>query len=276
MPAVYAHNRFGAEVLAACRSDVARTAIESYGNLFRIGLQGPDILFYYDPLRKSPYRTAGDAIHGAPAAPFFAGAAARVSARPEGQAMLSYLLGFVCHFALDSECHSFIEYEIVRTGHRHIAIETALEGALMEADGVDWRAVNPAGHIAVDEVTARTIARVLPAGREQVRTCLANMKRYNRILMPGNPLRTAMVSGLLRLTGKWDPLGGLMIAALDRPAYDAGSARLVQLCEDAVPVALDLVDNYCEYIFHGGELSPRFDRTYGPDPERMAGYAAAD
>ena len=89
MPAVYAHRRFGEEVLAACQNDEARTAIESYPDLFRIGLQGPDILFYYDPLRKNPYKAAGDAIHDAAAAPFFAGAAARVNGRVEGQLLFS-------------------------------------------------------------------------------------------------------------------------------------------------------------------------------------------
>ena len=115
MPAVYAHRRFGEKVLAACQNDVARTAIESYLDLYNIGLQGPDILFYYDPLRKNAYKAAGDAMHNAPAAPFFQAGAAHVNGRPEGQALLSYLLGFLCHFALDSECHSYIEYEIGRS-----------------------------------------------------------------------------------------------------------------------------------------------------------------
>ena len=93
MPAVYAHRRFGEKVLAACQNDVARTAIESYLDLYNIGLQGPDILFYYDPLRKNPYKAAGDAMHNAPAAPFFEAGAVHVNGRPEGQALLSYLLG---------------------------------------------------------------------------------------------------------------------------------------------------------------------------------------
>ena len=108
MPAVYAHRRFGEKVLAACQNDEARTAIETYQDLFNIGLQGPDILFYYDPLRQNPYKAAGDALHDAPAAPFFEAGAAHVNGRPEGQALLSYLLGFLCHFVLDSECHSYI------------------------------------------------------------------------------------------------------------------------------------------------------------------------
>ena len=190
----------------------------------------------------------------------------------EGQLLFSYLLGFLCHFALDSECHSYIEYEIGRSGHRHVAIETALDGALMERDGVDWRKENPAGYIVVSEIAARTIARVMPAGREQVRQCLTNMKLVNRLLMPGSPLRSALAEGALRLAGKWDILGGLLITALDRPAYAASSDELGYLFEGAVPVALELIDSYCGHIFRGAPLSPRFDRTYGPCEELMARY----
>ena len=247
MPAVYAHRRFGEKVLAACRNDEARTAIETYQDLFNIGLQGPDILFYYDPLRQNPYKAAGDALHDAPAAPFFEAGAAHVNGRPEGQALLSYLLGFLCHFALDSECHSYIEYEIGRSGHPHVAIETALDGALMEKDGVDWRAANPAGYIVVSEVTARTIARVVPAGREQVRQCLANMKRVNRLLMPGGPVRNALVEGALRLAGKWGGAG----AACSSPPWTGPpmppAATSWAICSTgAVPVALELIDGYCD------------------------------
>ena len=54
MPAVYAHRRFGEKVLAACQNDEARTAIETYQDLFNIGLQGPDILFLLRPAAPKP------------------------------------------------------------------------------------------------------------------------------------------------------------------------------------------------------------------------------
>ena len=58
MPAVYAHRRFGAEVLACCRNGAARAAIGAFHTLYEVGLQGPDILFYYDPLHKNPWTPA--------------------------------------------------------------------------------------------------------------------------------------------------------------------------------------------------------------------------
>lgn len=276
MPAVYAHRRFGGQVLAVCENPMARAAIRRFPVLYQIGLQGPDLLFYCDPLGSNPCKDAGNAMHDAPAAPFFEAAAARVNGLAEGQAVLSYLLGFVCHFALDSECHSYVEYEIQRSGHGHIAIETALEGALMDADGVDWTTHNPAGYIAVNETNVRVIARILPASRQQIRTSLANMKRMNRLLMPSCKTKNYLTQRFLELAGKWDVLGGLLIYALDRPAYARSSARLAQLAEGAVPVALDLMDSLCDHIAYGTPLSSRFDRTYGPVPELMQRYAEED
>lgn len=276
MPAVYAHRRFGGEVLAVCENRTARAAIQRFPALYQIGLQGPDLLFYYNPLGSNQYKDAGNAMHDAPAAPFFEAAARQVNGLPQGQAVLSYLLGFVCHFALDSECHSYVEYEIQRTGHGHIAIETALEGALMEADGVDWTTHNPAGYIVVNEVTARTIARVLPAGPKEIRTSLSNMKLVNRLLMPSCGPKNYLTQRFLQLAGQWDTLGGLLIYALDRPAYARGCARLEQLAEGAVPVALALMDSLCDHIATGAPLSERFNRTYGPVQALMDQYAAEE
>ena len=72
---------------------------------------------------------------------------------------------------------------------------------------------------------------------------------------------------------KWEVLGGLLITALDRPAYAASSDELGYLFDGAVPVALELIDGYCDHIFRGAPLGPRFGRTYGPSEELLARYA---
>ena len=80
MPAVYALCHVTETALAASQYSEAPSAVETYQALFNIGLQGPDILFYYDPLRQNPYKAAGAALHDAPAAPFFeAGASCKAS-----------------------------------------------------------------------------------------------------------------------------------------------------------------------------------------------------
>ena len=46
MPTTYAHDLFGKEVYKRLPSDM-KALIRRHGDLYRIGLHGPDILFYY-------------------------------------------------------------------------------------------------------------------------------------------------------------------------------------------------------------------------------------
>ena len=273
MPAVYAHRRFGEKVLAACQNDEARTAIETYQDLFNIGLQGPDILFYYDPLRQNPYKAAGDALHDAPAAPFFEAGGRPCERPPRGPGPAELSAGLPVPFRFGQRVP---QLHRIRDRPQRPPPRGHRDGAGRRPDGkgrVDWRTANPAGYIVVSEVTVRTIARVVPAGREQVRQCHSRALRVNRLLMPGGPVRNALVEGALRLAGKWEVLGGLLITALDRPAYAASSDELGYLFDGAVPVALELIDGYCDHIFRGAPLGPRFGRTYGPSEELLARYA---
>ena len=52
MPANYAHYRFGKQLLSGmCPND--RRSIQRFRRLYDMGLHGPDIFFYYNPLIKT-------------------------------------------------------------------------------------------------------------------------------------------------------------------------------------------------------------------------------
>ena len=70
MPAAYAHMVFGMEVTAILPIS-AQESINRHPELFGIGLQGPDILFYYHPSETQAYVLYGHNIHKRPAADFF-------------------------------------------------------------------------------------------------------------------------------------------------------------------------------------------------------------
>ena len=118
MPSMYAHYHFGGKVFKALPKS-ARDIINKNRELYLIGLQGPDILFYYKPLGKNRVNGYGYGMHDRPAEEFFRGAAERYENCGKDEAMLSYLLGFICHFALDSACHGYIEKKIETDGVCH-------------------------------------------------------------------------------------------------------------------------------------------------------------
>ena len=74
MPSTYAHYRMGQEVLEQV-SDPARSIIMKHKQLYDIGLHGPDILFYYHPLRTNPVNAIGYGLHERSGKYFFGKAA---------------------------------------------------------------------------------------------------------------------------------------------------------------------------------------------------------
>ena len=275
MPAVYAHRRFGEKVLAACRNDEARTAIETYQDLFNIGLQGPDILFYYDPPAPKPLQGRRRRFARRPGRALFEAGAAHVNGRPEGQALLSYLLGFLCHFALDSECHSYIEYEIGRSGHPPCGHR---DGAGRRPDGKGRGGLARRKPRGVQSWSARSPPAPSPGwcrrGREQVRQCLAQHEE-------GEPPADAGRPGAERPGGR-GPAPGRQVGGAGRPAHHRpGPARL---CRQQRRAGLSVRRGGAGGAGADRRLlrplssaarpwAPRFGRTYGPSEELLARYA---
>ena len=62
MPSTYAHYRFGQEVLKELPNDIKKIIIENK-ELYDIGLHGPDLLFYYLPLKNNEINSIGYNMH---------------------------------------------------------------------------------------------------------------------------------------------------------------------------------------------------------------------
>ena len=195
MPSVYAHYSFGSKVLDILPRETQKL-INRHKNLYQIGLQGPDILFYYKPFGKNQINGYGGDMHDRPAADFFRAAAQRLFEAESSQAaaMQAYLLGFVCHFALDSICHGYVEKKIAASGVSHIQIEAEFDRFLLQQDGHDplrYRTADSlrAGSARSAAENARVISRcfgdISPA---EIRKAIKSMISYsNFLLCPDSP-----------------------------------------------------------------------------------------
>ena len=70
MPAIYAHDRFGAEVAERLDGEL-KQIVEKYYTQYEIGLQGPDIFFFYRPWSRNVVSRYGNHLHDISAYPFF-------------------------------------------------------------------------------------------------------------------------------------------------------------------------------------------------------------
>ncbi len=261
MPSTYTHYRFGKEVYKQLPAQVRKEILQRQ-SFYKIGLFGPDILFYYRPLSRHWINRIGYEMHKEPGVNFFAPSAGRVRNRKQ----LAYLLGFVCHFVLDSECHGFIGKYMEQTGLSHTEIEMEFDRFLMLRDGLVPRQYCATGQIQADMEHAgaiHTFFSQIPAGK--IRHALRSMKGYDRLLNGPGKLRRILVSGVLLLTGNYRQMKGLMIQQEGNPDCEESCQKLMDLYEDAVPKAVSLILSYLRVIREGECPDPAFARSFDVD-----------
>ena len=111
MPSTYAHYRMGQEVAKQLSGSIREIIMENK-ELYDIGLHGPDILFYYHPLKVDPVNSIGYELHEHSGKYFFERAAKIIETSLKKKEGLAYIFGFICHFALDAICHGYIDEKI--------------------------------------------------------------------------------------------------------------------------------------------------------------------
>lgn len=136
MPSTYAHQHFGNLVFDKLPEKL-QEEIAPYRGLYNIGLQGPDIFFYYKPLHKNDVAAYGGRLHGQTGEAFFGKRLSILAGLDPARqpAARAFLCGTACHFTLDTTCHGYVNwYE--KTRHvPHNVIEGDFDRELLAAAG---------------------------------------------------------------------------------------------------------------------------------------------
>ncbi len=125
MPAICAHYQFGQIVFEQLDKDI-KQLILPYKDTFDIGLQGPDILFYYKPYKTNDISSFGHGCHRIPGFRFFEYGLKNI----DNPVVLAYMLGVCCHYTLDSHTHPYINSRSTNS-FEHQYYESAIEHAII-------------------------------------------------------------------------------------------------------------------------------------------------
>ncbi len=131
MSAVYAHYRFGKELLPDLPPDV-RQCIGRFRRMYDMGLNGPDILFYYNPLMKNAVSDLCGQYHSQSMQEFFTHACGQATS----EAARAYLYGLLAHCCLDGACRPFVQQKAASGQVSAPALEAEFDRYLMETDGI--------------------------------------------------------------------------------------------------------------------------------------------
>lgn len=191
----------------------------------------------------------------------------------ESSEIFSYLMGFVCHFALDSECHPYIEYRINKTGICHTEIESDFEKEMMKKNNINPQKYNAVSHVEVSEPVIKSISSVYGVEESKIKSALKSMHSNGRLLLSGGFFKNTVVEIVLKATGNYEDMKGLLMWRDCDKTCKESTEYLIKLFDGAIPIALELMSDFYTYCKDGGELSLRFNRTFGADEDIMKTYS---
>lgn len=274
MPSTYAHKIFGEKVLAVLPKTLSE-AFAQHLSAYWLGLHGPDLLFYHHPVLPNETRRLGSRLHDLPAAGFFLNARDEIRKDAETRRLpaqstdlAAYAAGFLCHFALDSECHGYIGQRIAESGISHTRIETEFDKYLLARNGEIILGVNHAAHLKEKTEAARPAAILLGIPESAAKTGLKSFVRINGWLSSANPFLRGVIFSALAVSGKYEELRGMFYDKKPCAACAESNEILEAKLEQAVPVAASLVSEFFEKLSDDQPLSERFGLDYnGKVPE---------
>ena len=248
MPALYAHKRFGDAVIAGLSGEI-KEVIQKHPLQFRIGLQGPDPYFFYRPILKNHVAKLGSDMHKENADVFFKTARKVIRQKGLDSREYAFILGFICHFALDSECHPYVNAMVEELGVDHMEIEGEFEKYLLRKDKKDALRHPIAKLIPTDIATVKAFKSFFPEISEaEIKESLVTYRLIKHVFTTPSKYKQAVINTLLKI--------------LFNELCQVTNEGLEERLGKAVPVAVELLLNYDRSARTGEALVERFKRTY--------------
>ncbi len=256
MPATYTHYRFGKDVLQALHKEEVKRIIKENERIFNVGLHGPDIFFYYHLFYRNDVQRKGSVLHNECAKPFFEEA----KQYAQQDAYIAYYLGFLCHYILDSQCHTYIDYYERMNHVAHNAIENSFDQYLLIKDGLNHMAYQTACHVVANEEDAKIIATITKDEPRVIYHCVKSLIRVQGWLRP-NYVKKAILRSLAFIS-RQQKIAGIMMERLPSKESKKSDIVLYEIYLRSVMQADMMIDNFYEYIMGREDLSSLFRHNY--------------
>ena len=261
MPTTYAHDLFGKMVYHRLDPEI-QEKIKKYQITYQIGLHGPDILFYVRPFHKNRFNQMAHRLHREEAAGFFE-RGRELYQKTGNEEILVYLLGFICHFMLDSTCHPYISEYMKKTGARHDEIETEFDRALMVRTGKDPFHYQPGSVIRIEKNSVDAISEVMEGmSHKDIVRALMGTKFYTRLPICDSEKKRKVKLAVARILFMYRLADGRIIRGEPKDICLESTQHLTQLFLQTVPEAATMINEYYKQRNGSDRLNVRFDRNY--------------
>lgn len=246
MPSTYAHYFFGLEVfdkMDGPLTSIIATNFESY----LLGLQGfhifhfnilnkkssPEIVYYEDLKKSKDFLLNGK----------------NIILESEDKRVISYLLGFICYFVLDSISNPIVlekskDYKIVPS-----EIESEFDIFLLKKSGKDPLRFNYLQHLSTDIEDIEYLSSLYNLSSKSLSSTLLSMKYLTYIYTSPNVLLRFFALNCFKVTSNYNFIHGKFYN-FNRNSYCKNiSTNLYKSQNHSINTALCYMKSYYSYIF---------------------------
>lgn len=242
MPSVYAHYRFGAQLIGKMPPKVQRTVIR-FRQLYDMGLHGPDLFDYQGSLGGGKLR---DQLHSQTGEVFFQRVCRNLRLRPSEGAR-AYLYGLLAHYALDSLTSPYISRMAEQEKLSKDEIATEFDRYLLILDGKKPPHIQDlSGHMKLTPGECETVAALFPHVRAgAVKKSVEHMAAVTRLLaLPQGSKRQWLDKGARVMMPR---VAGRLMSVHPNHICDAMNGnlqRLYDMATDRYPLLVEQVHNH--------------------------------
>ena len=192
MPAIFAHWLLGEKVLENLESNEKKIILRNR-KAFNLGLQGPDFMFFKDMGQDKEVFALASRLHSGPASDVLT-EFTNIYKSSENPGSLAYILGFIGHFVLDTNCHWYVFKVVDEDGVDHNELETEFDRFLMLKEELKPSTVKVEEFISLENVNLKKTASLYqnfeegtPENLEKAFADFYKFKKAVRILQAKTP-----------------------------------------------------------------------------------------
>lgn len=244
MPAIFAHDLFGRNVFLGLDKEIKEIILREK-DCYYLGLQGPDVLFFYRPLEKNPINQKGYRYHERPAMEIFAHGLQvmrMAESDEERTAIRAYLLGMACHFALDHRLHGNVNRIEQETGYTHAQIETELDRRLLIGAEMDPVRAYTACHLKNTAMTRLAVMKVLKEEEHTAKEAIFSFKTITRLFINSEEWFKKLIGLIMKAAGCYDKYYGMVMKRNSEAGLKEATDELERQFVSAVPFGVKLIE----------------------------------
>lgn len=265
MPSIAAHYYFGQEIVKRIGRDNSEITEIIHQNkaVFNLGLQGPDLLFYYRPYTKNKVTGLGTEIHSHPARDFI-NYALRNIREVKSNAALGYLMGLTCHFILDSSLHGEIN-EYAPEIRQHLLLEAEMDRQIIE-ENYSCKPHTFKRHLLVKTTNDKWdfLSLIYPQIQlGQLKECTSSICFYSKLLLCKRGIKKRLLELVEHISGKESPFTALIVDSSENKDFQPYAWKLLRDMKDITTEGVLAIKNVYDATRYASTLGCIFDRSFG-------------